>query len=253
MGITHIITPDNKPDGIRANCPLVLNSITVIAGERFDPDFIPVKNTGPGFAVRAFNISKAELEGAVVFPRMTSGNFGRGQAGKMAPYGADQRRPQSFGFTLDPFTRSKGKSKTVFLGDQAEFTGFGLKIQAELLRYWSLGERKTFPEMVLSRPAQGFCSQRERKGSQSFSGGGLFWFWPEFILLYGRRKIPYQVDFILHVSGFTGDGDHDILVGHHNDILAKSAVSTVSIVTATPHLITITLQPVTGIPQGLSR
>ena len=51
--------------------------------------------------------------------------------------------------------------------------------------------------------------------------------------------------FHLHIGGsFAGDRHHGIFIGHHDHVLTERAVAPKCIIPATPHLVTITLQPI---------
>ena len=61
-----------------------------------------------------------------------------------------------------------------------------------------------------------------------------------------RRKniFPHLVDLSPHVLGIRSCGNHDVLVGYDYDILTRCTVCAECIVTASPHLIAVTLHPV---------
>ena len=72
------------------------------------------------------------------------------------------------------------------------------------------------------------------------------------VFLKSRQQVlPDEVEFLLHVRRFGGDDYHCILIGHYNNILPESAICAVGVVSAAPHLVTITLFPVAGILFGL--
>ena len=56
--------------------------------------------------------------------------------------------------------------------------------------------------------------------------------------------IPHLVDLSPHVLGIRSRDNHDVLVGYDYDVLAVCSVCAECIVTASPHLIAVTLHPV---------
>ena len=59
--------------------------------------------------------------------------------------------------------------------------------------------------------------------------------------------IPNQIELTLKILNIRGNGYDGVLIGNHNNILASGSISTEAARTATPHLIAITLHPVTGL------
>ena len=55
---------------------------------------------------------------------------------------------------------------------------------------------------------------------------------------------PEVIDFCLHAADVGGGDDHGVLVRNHDYVLAVGSVCTECIVTASPHLLAVSVQPV---------
>src|SRR5262249_46732316 len=59
-----------------------------------------------------------------------------------------------------------------------------------------------------------------------------------------QQMLPDEIEDRLHVADATGDGEHGILLGHHEAELAEGAVAPVRPVAAAPELVAVALRPV---------